>query len=34
MINKRILLCLAHMSEAGEDMRFVNDSFDINRCVV
>ena len=29
MTNKRIWLCLAHMSEAGQEMRFIKDSFDI-----
>ena len=28
--NKRILLCLAHMSETGEEMKFVKEAFDTN----
>lgn len=27
---KRILLCLAHMSEAGEEMKFIKEAFDTN----
>ena len=30
MIDKRILLCLAHMSEAGEEMRYIKEAFDTN----
>ncbi len=28
--NRRILLCLAHMSEAGEEMKFIKEAFDTN----
>ena len=28
--NKRIWLCLAHMSEAGEEMRYIREAFDTN----
>ena len=30
MTNKRIWLCLAHMSEAGEEMRYIKEAFDTN----
>ena len=30
MTDKRILLCLAHMSETGEEMKFVKEAFDTN----
>ena len=30
MTNKRIWLCLAHMSEAGEEMKFIKEAFDTN----
>ena len=30
MTNKRIYLCLAHMSEAGEEQRYVKEAFDTN----
>ena len=28
--NKKIWLCLAHMSEAGEEMKFIKEAFDSN----
>lgn len=30
MANRRILLCLAHMSESGAEMKYVKDAFDTN----
>lgn len=30
MANKRIWLCLAHMSESGEEMKFIKEAFDTN----
>ena len=30
MTNKRILLCLAHMSETNEEMRYIKEAFDTN----
>ena len=30
MANKRIWLCLAHMSDAGEEMKFIKEAFDTN----
>ena len=30
MTDKRILLCLAHMSESGAEQKFVKEAFDTN----
>ena len=30
MTNKRIYLCLAHMSEAGEELKYIKEAFDTN----
>ena len=30
MADKRIYLCLAHMSEAGEEMKYIKEAFDMN----
>ena len=30
MANKRIYLCLAHMSEAGLEQKFIQEAFDTN----
>ena len=30
MINKKIWLCLAHMSDTGEEMKFIKEAFDTN----
>ena len=30
MANKRIYLCLAHMSEAGEELKYIKEAFDTN----
>ncbi len=30
MENKRIYLCLAHMSETGEEQKYVKEAFDTN----
>lgn len=31
MANKRIYLCLAHMSEAGLEQKYIKETFDANR---
>ena len=30
MENKRIYLCLAHMSETGEELKYIKEAFDTN----
>ena len=30
MANKRIYLCLAHMSEAGQEQKYIKEAFDTN----
>ena len=30
MANKRVYLCLAHMSETGEELKYIKEAFDTN----